>query len=248
MIVHHPFSDAPDYPLKEWDVVTKIGDTPVDDQGMIRIGPNLRVGFSYLVQKVAHDGKVALTVFHEGKATPVEVPVVFEYPQVVPDLQGGYPSYFACGPMVFTEATLQLVGGLRGSNGAGYSSMLAYIKSPLVTRVFDKPAFDGERIVVVSSPFFPNKLAKGYGNPVLQTVKAINGIPVKNLASLVEILRDTKDEFIVVAYDSSHAGETMVFPRKAMLSATDEILTDNGVRSQGSPDMMAVWNAAKEKP
>jgi hypothetical protein len=28
-----------------------------------------------------------------------------------------------------------------------------------------------------------------------------------------------------------------------MLAATEEILTDNGVRSQGSPDALAVWNA-----
>ncbi len=30
-------SNSPDYPLKEWDVITKIGDTPVDDQGMIKL-------------------------------------------------------------------------------------------------------------------------------------------------------------------------------------------------------------------
>ena len=35
----------------------------------------------------------------------------------------------------------------------------------------------------------------------------------------------------------------MVFRRAEMLTATDEILTDNGVRSQGSPDMLAIWNA-----
>jgi hypothetical protein len=34
----------------------------------------------------------------------------------------------------------------------------------------------------------------------------------------------------------------MVLPRKAMLDATDAILQDNGIRSQGSADMMAVWN------
>jgi len=32
-----------------------------------------------------------------------------------------------------------------------------------------------------------------------------------------------------------------VFSRAAMLAATDEILTDNGVRAQGSPNMMKVW-------
>jgi hypothetical protein len=30
-----------------------------------------------------------------------------------------------------------------------------------------------------------------------------------------------------------------------MEAATEEILTDNGVRSQGSPDTMAIWNAKK---
>jgi hypothetical protein len=28
-----------------------------------------------------------------------------------------------------------------------------------------------------------------------------------------------------------------------MVAATEEILTDNGVRSQGSADTLAVWNA-----
>jgi hypothetical protein len=35
----------------------------------------------------------------------------------------------------------------------------------------------------------------------------------------------------------------MVFPRTKMLAATDEILNDNGIRSQGSPDVLAVWKA-----
>jgi len=39
----------------------------------------------------------------------------------------------------------------------------------------------------------------------------------------------------------------MIFPRAELLAATDEILTDNGVRSQGSPDTMAIWNANPAK-
>jgi hypothetical protein len=33
----------------------------------------------------------------------------------------------------------------------------------------------------------------------------------------------------------------MILPRQATLNATEEILSDNGVRSQGSDDMMKVW-------
>jgi hypothetical protein len=77
-------------------------------------------------------------------------------------------------------------------------------------------------------------------------VKTVNGIPVKNLHHLVEILRDTKDEFITIECNSRY-GETMIFPRAQMLAATDEILTDNGVRAQGSADTLAIWNAKPAK-
>jgi hypothetical protein len=32
-----------------------------------------------------------------------------------------------------------------------------------------------------------------------------------------------------------------------MLAATDDILTDNGVRAQGSPNMMAIWQEKTAK-
>jgi hypothetical protein len=52
----------------------------------------------------------------------------------------------------------------------------------------------------------------------------------------------------VVDYECNmRYGETMIFPRAQMLAATDEILTDNGVRSQGSPDTLAIWNSKPAK-
>jgi hypothetical protein len=56
------------------------------------------------------------------------------------------------------------------------------------------------------------------------------------------VLRDSKDEFITIEYDSRR-GETMVFPRAEMAAATDEILSDNGLRSQASADVLPIWNA-----
>ena len=37
--------------------------------------------------------------------------------------------------------------------------------------------------------------------------------------------------------------EALVFKRSDMAAATEEILTDNGIRAQGSADTLAVWNA-----
>ena len=247
MVVHKPYKDDAAYPLKEWDVITKIGDMAIDDQGMNKMGDDLRVRFQYQIQHVATNGAVPLTIVRAGKELKVQLPVSADYPRLIPDLNGGYPSYFIYGPLVFSAATDQYLGGyLQTKYGAAILAGLGAIANPLIKRMADQPAFPGEGLVVISSPFFPHKLAQGYGNPRMEVVKTVNGIGVKNLNHLVELLRDSKDEFITIECDTRY-GETMVFPRAQMLAATDEILTDNGVRSQGSPDTLAIWNAKPAK-
>jgi hypothetical protein len=61
-------------------------------------------------------------------------------------------------------------------------------------------------------------------------------------ASLVQVLHESKDEFIAIEL-SGRLKPALVFPRAEMAADTDEILTDNGIRSQGPPDTMAIWNA-----
>ena len=73
--------------------------------------------------------------------------------------------------------------------------------------------------------------------------KTVNHQPIKNLAHLVEVLRDLKDEFVTFEFDTRSSGEAIVFPRAEMVSATENILNDNGVRSQGSTDVMKIWTA-----
>ncbi|HVU24751.1 MAG TPA: trypsin-like peptidase domain-containing protein [Opitutus sp.] len=244
VVIHHPYRDDPAYPLKEWDIVTKIGDTPVDDQGMVKLGTNLRVRYYYLVQKLAHDGKLPLTIIRGGKQREIELPVSADRDMLISDLHGTYPSYFIFGPLVFSTVTSQFAGSFN--NNANYLSFLSFLGSPILTRRGDKPAFPGEELVVISSPFLPHRLANGYGPPTGFVIKSVNGTPVKNLHHLVELLRDCHDEFVVIDY-AGRSGEAMVFPRKETLAATDDILSDNGIRAQGSPDTLAVWNAKPDK-
>ncbi len=241
IVVHEPFRSALPNPLKEWDVITRIGDTPVDDQGMVKVSANLRIRFQYLVQKLAKQGMVPLTVVRGGKEVAIQMPVPSGHPLLIPDLQGAYPSYFVYGPLVFSTATAQFA-----ANNGHMMGIFIFYGSPLATRRGEGPAFEGEELVVVASPFFPHKLAKGYSNPVSEVVKSVNGIAIKNLKHLVQVLRDQKDEFIVLAFARTGA-ESMIFPRKEMLAATDEILTDNGIRSQGSADTMAIWAGASAR-
>jgi S1-C subfamily serine protease len=240
MVVHRPEKSDPSYPLKEWDVLTRIGDTPIDNQGMVKIDKDLRVNFNYMIQKVAKNGKLPLTVVRAGKSLKIELPVSAEHPTLVSDLHGEYPSYFVYGPIVFSRATRQFLGAFE--NNANLLRVLSFVKSPLVTRAFDPPTDDLQELVVISSPFFPHKLANGYSNPAGSVVYSVNGTPVKSLKHLVALLRDLKDPFVTLQF-ASKGGEALVFSRAALVAATDDILTDNGVRAQGSPDMLAVWQA-----
>jgi hypothetical protein len=93
----------------------------------------------------------------------------------------------------------------------------------------------------VAAPLFPHKVSAGYSNPTGAVVKRVNGTPIKNLNHLVEVLRDCKDEFVAFEFDT-RLGETPVFRREDMVKATGEILADNSIRDQGSPDTLAIWN------
>jgi S1-C subfamily serine protease len=240
MVVHRPYKSDASYPLKEWDVITHVGDTPIDNQGMVKLDKDLRVSFGYLIQKQAKNGELPLTIVRAGKSNKVQLPVSAEHPTLVSDLRGAYPPYFIYGPLVFSKATWQMVSGIEGN--AGMLRALGFVKSPLVTRALDPPDASLEELVVISSPFFPHKLSTGYSNPAGSVVYAVNGTRIKSLAHLVAVLRDLKDPFVTFEFDQK-GGEALVFPRAAMVAATEEILTDNGVRAQGSPDTMAVWQA-----
>jgi S1-C subfamily serine protease len=233
MIVHRPDQDTPSYPLKEWDVITHIADIPIDDEGMVLMRNNLRVNFAYLIQQKAHDGTVPLTIVRAGKSQQIQMPVPTHRPLLIDSLQGSYPSYFILGPVVFERATLETLQLVRAHG----QSVLG---SPLLARLGERPEAERQELVIIPSPLFPHALSKGYDDPTGAIVKSINGTPVTSLAQLVKLLRDLKDEFVTIDFDN-RASEAMVFPRAPLTASTEAILSDNGVRAQGSPDMLSIW-------
>ncbi len=67
IMVREPRRRDASYPLKEFDVVTAIGDKAIDNEGMVQVGDNLRLSFLYLVPKLARDGSVPIRVVRDGR-------------------------------------------------------------------------------------------------------------------------------------------------------------------------------------
>ncbi|MEI9898693.1 MAG: S1C family serine protease [Chthoniobacter sp.] len=128
MVVHQPSSADADYPLKEWDVITRIGDVPVDDQGMITIKNDLRIRFTYMIQKLVKNGTIPVTVVRANHEVKIELPVYPKRTLVLPELDGAYPPYFVYGPIVFSEATSDYIGGLiRGAKAANFVFLMSFM-------------------------------------------------------------------------------------------------------------------------
>ncbi len=242
MVVHAPDPSDSHDPLKPFDLLTKIGDREIDNVGMVKIKDSLRLNFHYLIQKLAKDGKVPISIVRQGKTMTVDVPAQIKYPTLIPSLKGHYPSYFIYGPLVFSPVTSEFTQSFDRT-GRAYTA-LALISSPLATRRGDLPKFEGEELVVVTSPMFPHRIGKGYDNPFTKIIKDVNGVPIKNLRHLVEVLRDSKQKFTTIRFDDKFS-ETIVFDHEQALKATDEILSDNGIREQASDDLAAVWSKKK---
>ncbi len=238
VVVRRTFDPAATAVLRQWDVVTRIADVPIDDQGMIKVEPDLRLSAGYLVQKTARNGTVPLTLVRGGRVIHVDAPVPVHYPLLIGTLEGHYPRYFIYGPLVFEAATQEFI----GTSGKELGGMLVAIGSPLITQLTGLQQPERTELVVIPAAMFPHRLSKGYGSPMGAVVSTINGTPVKSLAHLVGLLRDLKDEFVTFQFDG-RLGEALVFRREEMLSATEQILTDNGVRAQGSPDTLQIWQA-----
>ncbi|MEM7312408.1 MAG: trypsin-like serine protease, partial [Planctomycetota bacterium] len=236
IMVKDPYEE--ESPLRAWDVITHIGDHQVDNKGHVVVRDDLRLFFKHFIPNEAKDGKVALKVWRDGEEVAVEVPVHKVRDSILPELNGTYPRHFIYGPVVFTVATKDLVRNL-GTKGLGF---LSAMESPLVYRSGAKPEFADEELVIFR--LLPHLTTKGYSTVPFGVIDKVNDAEIKNLRHLVQVLRDNKEEFITYTIAGNY--ETMVFKKSDMDEATEEILSDEGIRYQFSKDLEAVWEGEED--
>jgi S1-C subfamily serine protease len=241
VLVVPPRHRPADYPFQDFDLLTRIGPHEIDNEGMVHLPDDLRLPFFSLLSRLARGNAVPVTLIRQGKRVEASLPITYEDNRLVGSYRGEKPSYFIHGPLVFAAAKTGAY-----SSYAQLQPNLDGVQSPLATRLTDRVRFPGEELVVVTSPMFTHKIAKGYGDPAGQVVKEINGTRVKNLKHLVELLRDSTDEYLVFRFAELGA-EVLVFRRQEMNAATDDVLDDHGISPtrRGSPDLLKVWKQRK---
>lgn len=236
LMVNSPYLRKPDYPLKAWDVITHIAGKPIDKQGNIDVEDDLKLSFRYWVPRSGSGGKVPLTIWRAGHSLQIELPLHRRRASVVQSLRGRYPRHFIVGSLSFSVASHEFINALGGQGQLAFRLK----RNPTIARQFDPPAFAGEELVMLGARFFSHSVTQGYGPQPFAVVAKINQVPIKNLTHLVETIRDAHGEFLIIELAGNY--ETLVFDRKELLDATEQILEDEGIRKQFSDDLRPVWN------
>jgi hypothetical protein len=109
------------------------------------------------------------------------------------------------------------------------------------TRAADRARFPGEELVVVTAPLLRTRMTKGYADPFGQVVGEVNGTRVRNLVHMVGLIRSSTDEYLTFRFAEDYS-ETLVFRRKAMLEATEALMSENGIPRRGSDEVLADWD------
>jgi S1-C subfamily serine protease len=224
------------YPLLEGDVIVKVGDEALDNEGNVAFEGGLRLPFTALVPRLARAGDIPIRLIRNGSPVDSVLPLARDDDRLIKPLNGLYPTYFVHGPLVFSPVKSETAGMYMRGNPS------SIVGSPLLTRNGDRVAFPDEELVVVTSPLLPHKITRGYGDPFGLVAKDVDGVPVKNLRHLVELLRDGAGEFLTIRFHGEMA-ETMVFRRKEIEKATESLMAEHGIPRRGSEDLLKVWES-----
>ncbi len=67
VMVKAPDDNSEAYPIKAWDVITRIGPHNIDNRGHVELRDDLRVLFPFLIPELTVDDRVPMTIFRRGR-------------------------------------------------------------------------------------------------------------------------------------------------------------------------------------
>lgn len=250
ILVRHLYSDDPEYPLKQNDVVTTIGEFKVSNSGRITV-EGQQFGWQYALPIVAKDGHVELSVVRDGQPLKLNAPLLPKPVSVLDRLGERLPSYFVYGPIIFVEANSEVMSSLdqmvlSADNQRRFAfamrQQLEVRKSPLLSRRYEAKRFEDEQLVIVPAPLLSHRVSKGIAVAPNAVLAKVNDVPIKNIKHLVETLRNLDSEFVEFEF-AEEGSDLICFDRKKLLAAMPEIMEENSILAPASPDLLPIWNA-----
>lgn len=173
--------------LKEGDILLRVGNYNIDDQGLARVGKWGKMSLSGATYQFAPHKDLVLRILRKGKEILLtSQPKPFKSGvEAIPYLSGENRNFTILGGLVFIELTQNYL----MSWGKNWSS-----KAPLhlLYRLLYKNTTDEDRVVLLSK-VIADKYNRGYSKLSNIVVEKINSNPVKTIAELNQIVSESKD-------------------------------------------------------
>ncbi len=209
--------------IRSGDVVLEVDGYAVANNGNIRIEGNRRrsMGYPFYMRQIGES--VPVKVLRDGKELEFSIPIFHRTVGCREFMYDRAPDYFVFGGYVFTTVSYNFLNLL---NAGGFCD-----------NVFADPDEPGQEAVVLSD-VLADTVTDGCAWAGASKVRAVNGVRVKNLRHLVELLSSTTDEFVRMTLDGNTWYDLILFMDvKQLREATPRILERYRIPADRSPDL-----------
>jgi len=217
--------------LQPFDVLTAISDVPIADDGTIEFRNDQRIAFRYIVSQCFRGDECKLTIIRAGQIMDVVVKVENPRNLVPVHLFDKLPSYYIYAGLVFSVLSRPFLHHEYGKSWAR--------KAPI--RLCDQTFYgiqtEPDEQVVVLNQVLVDEVNVGYQNLSNTQVMAVNGIKLRNLRHLMDIIEEGAAPAVPFVRFDLDREKVIIIERTAGLKATAAILENNMISSHKSKDL-----------
>lgn len=208
--------------IKTDDIILEIDGYMVSNNGKIRLVDGEPRSLYYPIYTRQLGEKVPVKVYRDGAVVETEIPVAKKDLRMRRWMYDAKPDYFVYGGFVFTTVSLDY---------------LIASQAEFHDKVFGDKTFADDEPVAISFCFADAGI-EGYIGVSGSLVRSVNGVKVRNLRHLVELVEACKDGFVCIGLDCGEEWDVKVIvDAKVMRETTARVMKRNLIPSDRSEDL-----------
>ena len=204
------------------DIILEVAGYKVSNNGRIRLkgGEPRSLYYPLYIRQIGE--KIPVKVFRDGAVVETFIPVAKKNRRIRGWMYDAKPDYFVYGGFVFTTISYDYI--VRS-------------EATFHDDLFKEKEFDGDEAVAISF-CFPDTGIEGYIGCDKSLVRNVNGVKVRNLRHLVEIVDSCKSGFVCFGLDRDTKWDVkVVVDATEMREATVRVMKRNQIPADRSEDL-----------
>lgn len=227
LVVHVDPASTAAGTIEAGDVLVGVDGHPVEQDGSIELPGVGRVNFEYAFQRKQTGEDVELSFRRDGSSQKAKMPLRRHHPLIEASDYGSSSQHFVFGGAVFRPLTVK------------YLSLYRRVDRPaeLEAAVLLGHRTDERRQIVLISSFLESASNTAYRWAEDEIVEAVNGVRIRDLRHLAELIDTASGQWVEIRMQDERR---LVFNREAELAERGEIVADNGLPADRSPDLLPI--------